>query len=247
MTETQRTLLVAMFLVAIGPALFAGAILSDGPASRTVWTVAVVSILASLGSLGLLLWGFLRKDLVPDEIRRIDKNPFDAGGLQFTFRPLQEGERFWVQVWVQNNRDQPCLASIRLDTVKPLFREKPSNPGLAFQGLALPAAGFGMVACPFPVPFDHQGKTMEFEAAAKVEFPQGKGRLVRFHPGIRARSWSGAREAAFGAAATLTGNGYKDKCRIRLELPLGILPENLSGEAPKFILISTDGNASRAG
>lgn len=241
MTETQRTLLVAMFLVAIGPALFTGTILWDGPASQTVWTVAIVSILASLGSLGLLLWGFFRKDIVPDEIRRIDKKPFDAEGLQFTFQTLREGERFWVRVWVQNNRDQPCLASIRLDPVKPLFRDKPSNVGLAFQGLPLPPAGFGRVDCPFPVPFDHQGRTMEFEAAGEARYPQGKGRLVRFRGGIRARSWSGNREKAFGAAATLTGNGYKGECRIRLELPMGIWELDDLGEPPKFSLVSQMG------
>ncbi|HOX53548.1 MAG TPA: hypothetical protein PKY05_18855, partial [Fibrobacteria bacterium] len=117
----------------------------------------------------------------------------------------------------------------------------PSNVGLAFQGLALPPAGFGYVDCPFPVPFDHQGKVLEFEAAAEAKFPQGKGRLVRFHVGIRARSWSGARERAFGVASTLVGHPSGSKSSIRLALPMGILPVDDPGEPPRFVLVSQMG------
>jgi hypothetical protein len=203
--------LTSFFFIAIGLCL-AVAVLA-------IWTIATVVF-------RLLLGLQRRRHLAPDYLSRCKSKIFERDGLCFGVSLDREDGAAMFTVLFQNRYLGPAVARIAL---------RPFAAGLATVSpdIECGPGGFGIAKFPVVIPKRHQGKTVNFEIGADVDYPTGKGGEIRFRKGREIRHTSRFR--------SLTA--VEQPVVVRLTLPTSVaeyIPESAIGESHELWRLSTD-------
>jgi hypothetical protein len=158
----------------------AGVTLLDDKPNATVWNLRAVSAVVTLvGLIGFFALHF-RRDRVPDFLRNYSRGCFDRSGLCFSFEPTVRNNCCYLRVLFQNRFEHPCRAQIALRPAKVFGTFASADFPASALDFDCPAAGFGLAMLPLPIPKKSQGKRQTFQGGATVEYPVGKGRMLRF-------------------------------------------------------------------
>ena len=238
MSESIKAVCCVMLIAAF----IAGVIVwMDDQPNRVTWCLRIGCPIAAILAIGLILKLHFRADAAPDYLRRqAGDNFFNRGGFCFAFRAVAADGICYLEAYFQNQRDQPCLGRIALRPARGFLLGRAKIETIRFEIDCQPAA-FGVARIPVPLTAKLQGKRQSFEVGASVDYPQGKGRRLRFRDGIFLRTNSNFGNA-FGTALTvggaMTGQIVLSKpATAKIDLPSGVaedVPEGLEPEIKTF-------------
>ncbi len=197
---------------------------SDKPDSLT-WSIRVGGLVVVAVGLALFLRVHFRRDEAPDFLRRLKLAFFDRGGFCFAFVVDSTDGVCVLSAYFQNRHERRCHGTIAMRPARGFFMTRPTFDAIAVVIDCEPAA-FGVARVPIPVPAASQGKRMKFEVGASVDYPEGKGRMLRFRDGIVLRtnsSFGNAIGTSFAVAGLLTGQIIlSTPATVTLDLPIGV-------------------------
>jgi len=227
MREFVKVLCVAVLLFA-APAAFI--VWTDDRPTETVWMLRVACPLLCLAALAVFLKLALRKDDAPDYLEQIAGNYFNRDGFCFAFAPEVEGDICYLNCYFQNQHDQPSIGRVALQPSRGFFLTREKMEVITFE-IPCEAAAFGVAKIPIPLPEKVRGKQQSFDVGASVNYPNGKGRRLRFKDGLTIRTNSNFGDT-FGTALTVAGALTG---QIVLSSPANVklkLPENGAANLP---------------
>jgi len=193
------------------------------------------SLLAAV--FALLIWAEFRRDHAPDFLRQQFKRYFERDGLCFAILPWVKEDAFAWRVFFQNRYERPCEALIAF---------RPATRFVGFGRASLPevrvpircdGGAFGLATIRFGIPQKHQGRNIQFEVIAFAQFPDGKGKMLRFRDGIRVgRKNRSAADTAVSALSIMALHPhFTHAATLKLQLPIDVQAE-ASGEITQEIL-----------
>lgn len=203
----------------------------------TVWTTAAIATVTALGALGILLALHFRRDLAPDYLLQTVGEYFNRGGFCFGFRPRVVDGVCWLDACYQNQHESPCVGRIALRPAKGFFLTRARIEAITFE---IPCEGgaFGFVSLPVGLPPEVQGKLQSFEVGASVEYPEGRGRRLRFRDGIFLRTnanFGRGFQTALTVAGALGGAiVWSSPATVAIPLPGGVAGELTNPESPIY-------------
>jgi hypothetical protein len=232
MREAVKVLSVFVFVFAALVAAICWMDRAGGPVQQ--WLRYGCSALAVLAIVVFLRIHF-RADLAPDYLHQHFRKYFNCSGLCFAFRTYVVERVCHLVVVYQNQQDQACLGSIALRPARGFFMGRADVEPIRIEIQCEPAA-FGIAKIAIPVPGSLQGKRQMFEVGASVQYPNGKGRRLRFRDGLLLRTNADFRNAV-GMALTLAGAVmghivWTKPANITIDLPLGVAEDVADGMAP---------------
>jgi hypothetical protein len=209
----------------------------DDRPNSTTWVLRFGLPSLALGVLAFLIALHRRKDLEPDLLARIGKPYFNRDGLAFLATTVVQDGVAFVRIYYQNQNDRPSRGRIAMRPQRGFFLNRPGIDAILAEVTCEPAE-FGVATIPIPVPSKLQGKSWKFEVGASVEYPDGKGKRVRYQDGLFLRT-NAKFTKGFEAALTVLGAAggaivWHSPARIDLPLPQGVsetVPQNFVGTA----------------
>jgi hypothetical protein len=208
---------------------------ADRP-DATTWGFRIGAPIVALLSLGLILKLQFRADVNYDYLRSITGTYFNRNGFCFAFVVSSIDGIAFVNAYFQTQYDKPSVGRIALRPARGFFMTRAKIDAITFE-IDCPPAGFGFARVAIPIPNKLQGKRQSFEVGASVEYPDGKGRRIRFHDGVFLRSNTNFGNS-FGTALTIAGAAtgslvLSKPATVKVEFPVGVseaIPEDLGGE-----------------
>lgn len=180
-----------------------------------------------IAAIGLFLKIHFRADLVPDYLSSRGSF-FNRGGFCFQVYPTVADGRCVFMIWFQNQYEKPLVGRIALRPARGFFLGRPKMDPILVE-IDSPPAAYGMARVAVPLPVDLQGRNQSFEVGASVEYPEGKGRQLRFRDGITLRTNSNFGSAftkGLMVAGALTGQiVYESPATVSLPLPKDVAEE----------------------
>jgi hypothetical protein len=169
-----------------------------------------------------------RRDEAPDYLRKQVGGYFNRDGFCFGVVPTRVGSVCVFNVYFQNQYENRCLGRIALRPARGFLLGRAAMESIILEVDCQPAA-FGAARIPVPLPEDLQGRRLPFEVGASVEYPDGKGRQLRFADGIALRANSDFGNA-FATALTVAGAFaahlvYTRPATATIALPRGVAKE----------------------
>ncbi len=185
--------------------------------SEFVDTMRIVLPVLVTWSLFALIWAATRKDQAPDFLSKLSSQFFERDGFCFSVDLQVTDAVCLLCVYFQNRYELPCTAQISFLVA--------ASDSSAFQNLTMNIscgpAEFGRRMSPWAIPKSLQGKIATMSLMTGVEYPEGRGSLLRFREGIRtgAIKESSARNLLILAMA-LSGHIIIEKpARLQVALP----------------------------
>ena len=200
MGESVKAVCALVLIVASAAAALAW---STNQPDAISWSCRIGGPVVALLALGLILRLHFRTDLAPDYLRKQAGNYFNRGGFCFAFGATAVDGVCYLSAYFQNQQDKPCLGRIALRPARGFFLGRAKIETITFEIDCKPAA-FGVASIAIPLPKKLQGKRQAFEVGASVDYPQGKGRRLRFRDGIFLRTNANFGNR-FGTALTVAG------------------------------------------
>ena len=222
-------------------AILAGAIAwSDDRPSQATWIVRIASPLLGILSLAVLLKVHFRRDRAPDYLQATAGNYFNRGGFCFAFSADVVDGVCQFHAWFQNQYERPCIGRIAVRPARGFFLTRAKIDTLVFK-IAVDSGAFGVATLPIPLQRNVQGKLQAFEVGASVEYPQGKGRRLRYRDGVFLRRNSYFDDPV-GRAITLAGflTGHvmlSSPATATVQLPTGASEDLPGGSEPRTTTI----------
>lgn len=236
MNRSVKSILALVILICLGASVLGWTTrgIEGVPYSR-FWLRASGLIL--LPAIGLLVWADFRRDLAPDLLRRRVKRYFEQDGFCFAVLPAMVDGSFAWRIFFQNRYERP---------VKAVVAFQPATRFVGFGRADMPevrveidceGGSFGLADVPYEIPQAFQGKKQKFELIAFSQFPQGKGRMLRFRDGLKVGKHhkSVADTAVTLLSATALHVHFKNPATFGVRLPENIQPKGL-GEMSQAIL-----------
>lgn len=229
---------MAALLVGGGGAAICWMPLDD--AGAVLWSLrAGFTTLAALGFVGFFL-ALPPRDEVTDHLRALSKGKhFDQDGFAFLPTVAARNGVAYLEVLFQNQRDCKMIGRVVLQPHSDLLRES----GFKAVGFEIPceAGVFGIARLPIAVPLDRQGCMHYWDVGAGVEFPGGKGGLLRFRRGLTVGRVDAVSPEAQGAQALVTiasllvlSPSISVPARTSLAMPLDVLAHVPDGLQPEI-------------
>lgn len=157
----------------------------DIPDNSVVWSFRIVLPLVIAGLSFVLIRGGSKTDLAPDFLQAFFGTYFERDGMCFWVLQGVEGNSFVLHVVYQNHYDRRANLQVKIGPPVRMVRFLPK----LFDGITLNVScvggGVGIVTGRMDVPIKHQGKKHQLKFAAATEYPEGRGRLLRFRNGRR--------------------------------------------------------------
>jgi hypothetical protein len=175
----------------------------DDQPNQTTWILRIASPLVAVSSLAALLKLHLRSDVAHDYLRDTTGGYFNRDGFCFAFLAEVVDGVCHLRAYYQNQYEHPCIGRIALRPARGFFLTRAKIETITFE-IACDAGAFGVATLPIPLPQDVQGKQQSFEVGASVEYPQGKGKRLRFRDGVFLRTNTKFGNS-FGTALTVAG------------------------------------------
>lgn len=208
--------------------VFTGCAFADGsPKSRSEFLPIGLSLLgASLVPLAVLIWMHFQRDLAPDLLSKISRRYFNANGLCFVIVPVAADGKLLLRIHYQSRHVGASVANV---IIRP-------SPGFFLQSAKInawqvrfecPEAGYGVVSVPVSLPARYQGTSQKFDLWAQVQYPEGKGKTVRFGEGAEVGNAPPMPQIA-GAALIVAGAVVglhvhpRRSAHVTLRLPTGV-------------------------
>lgn len=222
MRETLKVLCVVIFMFAAPAAALGWFDRADGAIS--LFLRYGCPVLALAGIVGFLKI-HLRADLVPDYLYHHSGTYFNRGGFCFGIRANVIDGVCYLEVLFQNQQDEHSVGRIALRPARGFFLGRANIEPIALEIQCQPAA-FGTAKVAVRIPDELQGKRQSFEVGASVDYPNGKGRTLRFRDGIVLRANSNFGNT-FGTALTVAGalTGsivWTTPTQVTIDLPPGV-------------------------
>lgn len=190
-------------LVLIGALVVSAIAWSNDRPDNTAWMLRFASPFVGLCALGAILKLHFRRDAAPDYLHELAGSYFNRDGFCFAITSDATNGVAYLVAYFQNQYEQSCVGKIALRPERGLFSGKAAIEAITID-VQCPAAGFGVLRLPLPVPSDAQGQHVRFEVGACVEYPRGKGRRLRFADGVFLRANSNFGDG-FSSAVVLAG------------------------------------------
>lgn len=195
--------------------------------------VIIGGAVLGIGALVLLLKMHFKKDKVPDFLSQISDLALEHKGVCFAPMIECEDEIAWLKIWYQNRHERPASVHVVIKPSMGFFLTTSK-----IQSVVLPfdcgAAAFGFVRFPLALPAKYHGTVQRFDIGAKVKYPHGRGKMLRYRDGLRvgdARINRLADQAltllgAFGGVVAISR-----PASFSLRLPAGVA-ESVSDDSP---------------
>jgi hypothetical protein len=149
-----------------------------------LWSLRGGFTVLAVGGLIAYFFTFNPKDEVTDHLRQLSKGKhFDLDGFAFLPTVVARNGVAYVEVLFQNQRDCAAIGRVLMVPLGRLFRDS-GLKAVAFEVPCEPGV-FGVARLPIPVPVAHQGEWEHWNVGAGIEFPNGKGGLLRFGHGLQ--------------------------------------------------------------
>jgi hypothetical protein len=210
----------------------------DDRPNQTTHFLRFAPILLALIAFVVFLRLHYQRDLAPDYLTQYCGTFFDRGGL--CFAPiLSDMDGVCVLcTYFQNRFDRPCTGRIALRPAKG-FLGRPNMDVIAFE-VACDGGAFGVHRMAVGVPTAIQGRKVKFEVGASVDFPQGRGSMLRFRDGIVLRSDAVFRDQ-FTRSVTIAGalGGaivISRPAGIEVQVPMNV-PASIPGDIEAHVSI----------
>lgn len=156
---------------------------------------------------------------------------YERTGLCFAIEPIVVEGVFAFRVWFQNKYDRPCQGRVLISPGRDFFLQKKVEQVLHI-GVEVGPGALCCVTMPFAVPHKSQGGKTQLSVAADVEYPQGKGKMVRFRDGMTAGAIRGKIDLVIDAIGPFVLHSYKP-ASLKLSLPQAVAVEVPSRAKPK--------------
>ena len=231
---------VVCVLIIMVTCVWAAFVWSDDRPDSTTWYFRIGCPILTLVAIGIFLKIHLKADVVSDYLRQQAGNYLNRGGFCFAFDVIPIEGICQFCVYFQNQRDQPCRGRIALRQVQGFFMNPEQIETITFEILCEPAA-FGIAKLAIPLPQKLQGKRQAFEVGASVDYPQGKGKRLRFHDGIVLRHNADFGNK-FGTALTIAGamGGaivFSKPAKATIKFPIGVAEDISEGLEPEILTL----------
>ncbi len=204
MRETIKIICVLVLMVGAVAAALSWA---DERPDALQWSLRIGAPVFVLVSLVLFLKIHFRADLAHDYLREYASTYFNRDGFCFSFSISKIDGIAYMDAYFQNQRDQPCIGRIALRPALGFFLTRSKIDIFTFWIKCAPGA-FGYTRLAIPIPEKLQGKSQSFEIGASVEYPEGKGKQLRFFDGMIVRhntNFGNTLGTVLVAAGALTG------------------------------------------
>jgi hypothetical protein len=241
----ESTKAVLAFVLIVGLISTPLAWYSDGPTTVT-WAFRIGGPVVAIVSLWLILALHFRADLARDYLQELTGTYFNRGGFGFAFLVGAVEGVAYLDAYFINQHSRPCQGRIALRPARGFFLNRAKIDTITFQIDCGPGA-YGYTRLPFPVPADLQGKAQSFEIGASVQYPEGRGKRLRFHDGVflRANAKFGN---TFGTAVLLAGAAtgtiiLSKPAIVKLQLPVNVADEIPFPDAPQVAVLWQLGDA----
>jgi hypothetical protein len=176
-------------------------------------------------AVGIFLKIHFRADEVRDYLGPRIGTYFNRDGFCFGILPAVADGICVFEVYFQNQYENRCVGRVALRPARGFFLSRAKMESIIAEVDCEPAA-FGVARVAVPLPAALQGCRQSFEIGASVEYPEGKGRRLRFGDGVvlRANSKFGnAFAAGLTVAGALTGQiVYTSPATVAIDLPNGV-------------------------
>lgn len=190
-----------------------------------IWGLRIGGPLVAVLALGLLLKLQFRVDLAPDYLYERSKAYFNRDGFCFAVSSTAADGVGYIEVYFQSQRDAPCLGRVALRPARGFFLTRAKIETIICEIECAPG-GFGVARIPVSIPAALQGKRLAFEVGASAQYPDGKGRRIRFRDGIflRANTRFGDAFTTGLKVATVATGGIllSHPAKVTLDLPVGV-------------------------
>jgi len=234
MREGLKVLSVVVFMFAVPTAVI---VWTDDRPSPSVSVLKYASPLLSILAIAVFLKLHFRRDDAQDYLREKVATHFNRGGFCFGLRPTAVDNVCWLEAYFQNQYDRPCIGRIAIRPARGFFLGRAAIDTIAIEINCEPAA-FGVARVAVPIPRSLQGKRQSFEVGASVDYPQGKGRQLRFRDGVVLRAnanFGNAFGTALTVAGALTGQiVISTPATITLALPSSVAEDLATALEPKI-------------
>ena len=178
-----------------------------------------------------------RADEVPDYLRQQVGTYFNRDGFCFAILPTAMNGVCLFEVYFQNQHEKRCIGRVALRPARGFFLDRARMESIILKVDCEPAA-FGVARIAIPLPEKLQGRRQSFEVGASVEYPDGKGRRLRFADGIilRANSnFGNAFDTALTVAGALSGQiVYSSPATATIDLPKGVAEDVTESLEPEI-------------
>jgi hypothetical protein len=188
---------------------------------------------AGLAAAAILAWAMMRKDKAPDLLRAKVGSYWERDGFCFAIQPAVTDRSARLDVYFQNRYERPCRARVILQPSQQFFLNRRPVGSFTVE-FECDGGAFGVLSLPWGVPGPFQGREQRFDVAASVEYPDGRGSMLRYRDGMRVGKaspspWMGIAcvAAAAGGLIVLPGKPAWWKGR----LPAGV-DETVPDDAP---------------
>ena len=239
MGESTKSACALMMIIGGGVAAFAW---SEDHPDTTTWMFRIISLLFLSLPLLVILKLHFRTDLVEDHLKRLFGTYFNRDGFCFSISARPVDGIAYLEAHFQNQYDKPSIGKIAVRPARGFWMNRANLEMITFKIECAPAA-FGVVRMPIPIPIELQGKRLSFEVGASVEYPQGKGRRLRFHDGLFLRtnaSFGKAFETALTVAGAAGGMIVLTKpASVKIDLPAAVAENIPFDSTPELTTIFT--------
>jgi hypothetical protein len=189
-------------------------------------------------AVGIFLKINFRPDEVPDYLGPRVGRYFNRDGFSFGILPAVADGICVFEVYFQNQHENRCVGRVALRPARGFFLGRAKMASIAVEIDCEPAA-FGVARVAVPLPATLQGRRQSFEVGASVEYPEGKGRRLRFGDGVTLRAnsnFSKAFATGLMVAGALTGHiVYESPATVALDLPGGVAEDITDQMSPASV------------
>jgi hypothetical protein len=227
MHESIKTICVVVIIAAVITASVAW--IDDRPNSTT-WLLRTIPIALTIIAIGLFLWLHWKRDLAPDLLARQVGRYFDRNGFCFQLQPTAVDGKCVFVLLFQNRFERACIAHVALRPVT----FSGAQTTLVYMGVRCPGAGFGSAKMEVGVPSKLQGKKISFDVGADVQYPEGKGTMMRFKGAVVLRRNTNFVDAFARTTSLLALLGGA----LMIHRPPRVkytLPDNVADELPSVV------------
>ena len=198
----ESTKAVCALLMIVGFVGAAIAWVADRPDAAT-WAFRIGGLVTACLALGVILKLHFRADLEQDYLRMLNGNYFNRDGFCFTITSTEIDGCAFVVLHFQSQFDRPSTGRVAIRPARGFFLTRAKIDSINFE-IDCPPGGYGFTRIPIPIPVELQGKRQSFEIGASVQYPEGKGRRIRFHDGTFLRANTNFGDS-FGTALMVAG------------------------------------------
>jgi hypothetical protein len=199
---------------------------------RVNWPVFAGMLTLALGSLGLLLWSLVRRDKVPDFLKKVPGPAFERDGFCFKMLANAVEGRCYLDLHFQSRYERASRAMIVLQPSKGFFLVRPDLASMTVE-IECPPGGYGVTRVPWPVPGKFQGKAQSLDVGADVFYADGRGKMIRYRGGAQVGTAGlDAWRAILTVAGAMGGMIVLSKpAKVKLKLPTSV-QESIDDNTP---------------